>query len=306
MTAGSARLTLGPLRFNWPAERQRDFYFRIAEEAPVDVVYLGEVVCIKRAPFTAPIFPEVIERLVRAGKEVVLSTLALVSTDRELDMVRALVENGAHLVEANDLSALSLLQGRRHAVGPLVNVYNEGTLAWLARNGACRVVLPAELPGTDIAGLARAVPEVELEVQVFGRLPLAISARCYHARSRGLHKDGCRYVCAEDTDGMDVDTMDGEPFLAVNGTETMSHRCVNLIAHLPNLRAGGVGLFRLSPQDVDMVRVAAIFRAVLDGRMAPGVAIAALTDLVSFAPFADGFYRGVPGVAWRAPFDEPE
>jgi collagenase-like PrtC family protease len=45
------RLTLGPLLFNWPAERWRDFYARIADEAPVDRVVLGEVVCSKRQPF---------------------------------------------------------------------------------------------------------------------------------------------------------------------------------------------------------------------------------------------------------------
>ena len=40
-----AALTLGPVLFNWSAERKRDFYFRMADDAPVDVVYVGEVVC---------------------------------------------------------------------------------------------------------------------------------------------------------------------------------------------------------------------------------------------------------------------
>ena len=44
-------LTLGPILFNWKPERRRDFYFRIADEAPIDCVYLGEVVCSKREPF---------------------------------------------------------------------------------------------------------------------------------------------------------------------------------------------------------------------------------------------------------------
>ncbi len=39
--AAKASLTLGPVLFNWPAETWRDFYFRIADEAPVDIVYLG-------------------------------------------------------------------------------------------------------------------------------------------------------------------------------------------------------------------------------------------------------------------------
>ena len=46
-------LTLGTLLHNWPADRRRDFYFRIADEAPVDTVCLGEVVCAKWPKFTA-------------------------------------------------------------------------------------------------------------------------------------------------------------------------------------------------------------------------------------------------------------
>ena len=45
------KLTLGPALFNWSPEKWRDFYFQIADEAPVDVVYVGEVVCSKRSPF---------------------------------------------------------------------------------------------------------------------------------------------------------------------------------------------------------------------------------------------------------------
>nr|MDA8251874.1 U32 family peptidase [Rhodospirillales bacterium] len=71
-------LTLGPLLFHWPRARRRDFYFRIADEAPVDCVHLGEVVCSKREPFAAPDIPEIAGRLQAAGKQVVLSTLALV------------------------------------------------------------------------------------------------------------------------------------------------------------------------------------------------------------------------------------
>ena len=44
-------LTLGPVLFNWPVGRWVDFYARVADEAPVDRVCLGEVVCSKRQPF---------------------------------------------------------------------------------------------------------------------------------------------------------------------------------------------------------------------------------------------------------------
>ena len=118
----TAKLTIGPLFFNWPLERQRDFYLRLADEAPVDTVCLGEVVCAKRMPFLEPLWPEVIERLGRAGKEVVLSTPALVMGERELASLRDLTASDAALIEANEVAALALLAGRPHAVGPVVNV----------------------------------------------------------------------------------------------------------------------------------------------------------------------------------------
>ncbi|OIQ88042.1 peptidase family U32 [mine drainage metagenome] len=293
--SGAAKLSLGPVLFNWSPERWRDFYLRMADEAPVDVVHVGEVVCSKRQPFFDKVIPEVVERLTAAGKQVVLSSLALVMTERERDGIRALTgEETGFLVEANDYSAAAALKGRPHVVGPLVNVYNEGTLAYLARNGAVRVCLPPELSAATIGCLA-GQGLTEIEVQAFGRLPLAISARCYHARSRNLHKDGCQYVCGEDPDGMVVDTMDGKPFLAVNGTQTMSYHYANLLGELTALRDLGVAHFRLSPHACDMVAVARLFRAVLDGGRSAEEAAAALEDLLPDAEFANGYVHGREG-----------
>ena len=63
MREHAAKLTLGPVLFNWRPESWRDFYFRIADEAPVATVYLGETVCSKRAPLFEPHYEAVAERL---------------------------------------------------------------------------------------------------------------------------------------------------------------------------------------------------------------------------------------------------
>lgn len=292
------RLALGPVLFHWPGERTRDFYFRIADEAPVDVVYLGEVVCPKRASFVEPYLPEIVERLAAAGKEVVHSTLALVMNDRELESLRASAVDQQLLTEANDASMLALLVGRPHVVGPFINVYNEDTFHFLAHRGAVRVSLPNELAVDSIATIAGEAGGVEIEVQVFGRLPLALSARCYHARSRRLTKDGCRYVCAEDPSGMALATINGVPFLAVNGVQLLSYAVCNLIRELPALAQAGVRLFRLWPLAIDMVAVARIFRDALDGRVAATEAEARLAALVDGLPFANGFHHGREGAAF--------
>jgi collagenase-like PrtC family protease len=71
------RLAFWPLLFSWLADRWSDFYARIADEAPVDRVCLGEVVCSRRLAFYGDRLPAAIERLQRSGKTVVLSSLAL-------------------------------------------------------------------------------------------------------------------------------------------------------------------------------------------------------------------------------------
>ncbi len=296
MPEASSKLTLGPVLFNWPAEDWRDFYFRMADEADVDTVCVGEVVCAKRAPFRAPFLADVIERLTAAGKEVVISTLALIMTQREMGEVRELVTETALLVEANDVTTASVLAGRPHALGPHVNVYNEGTLAFLAGRGAARVCLPVELKAPAIRKLA-SQQAAELEVIAFGRLPLAISARCYHARSQGLSKDGCLYVCADDKDGFAVDTLDGDSFLAVNGTQTLSHTYASLAGELADLSANGIHRFRLTPHSCDMVAVARIFREVLGGHSCPDEAEAHLTEVIGGASLSNGYYHGEAGAA---------
>ncbi len=292
---GGVRLTLGPLLFNWAADKRRDFYFRIADEAPVDTVCLGEVVCSKRASVMEPDLPEIVERLEAAGKEVVHSTLALVLSSAEMEQIRGLAQEPGFLVEANDVSTAALLRGRPHVIGPYVNVYNEGTLAYLARQGAARVCLPVELSASAIGVLAGA-GLAEIEVMAFGRAPLAISARCYHARAHGLHKDGCQYVCDRDPDGMAVESLTGQEFLAVNGLQTLSHSYVNLAGEVASLLKMGVRGLRLSPHDLDMVAVAGVFRALAEGTLEAGAAFERLGTLADDAPFSNGFLHGVEGL----------
>ena len=297
----TATLVMGPVLFNWTPEAWRDFHFRIADEADVDEVCVGEVVCSKRAPFFAPYLAEVIERLRAADKQVLLSTLALIMNKREMQSVRdaAQINDPDILVEANDVSATALLSGRPHAIGPYVNVYNEGTLAYLAANGARSVCLPVELGLDGLAALAKDSP-AELEVLVFGRLPLAISARCYHARAHSLHKDGCQYVCAKDPDGMEVETLDGEAFLTVNGVQTMSHAYADLSASVPDLLDLGIRRLRLTPHaNVDMVSVAETFRGVAEGVLEPQEAHARFTNELGDAAFCNGYINNTIGCAYR-------
>lgn len=297
--AGS--VTLGPVLFNWEPDKWRDFYFRIADEAPVATVYIGETICSKRAPLIEPHYEAVAERLSSAGKTVVFSTLSEVVSKLDRKLAEQICTTEEFLVEANDGSALLRLQGRPHHIGPLMNVYNERSAAFLVRNGAQNICLPVEMPAVAIAALCQGVRGLDttIEVQVFGRQSLALSARCYHARAHGRTKDSCRFVCENDPDGLELRTLDGRPFLTVNGVQTLSYEYLNLIRELPELRAMGVSRFRLSPHNLDMVEIASIFADVLNGRIGIDEAALRLEAVKPAAPFSNGFYHGKSGYTWN-------
>jgi collagenase-like PrtC family protease len=187
------------------------------------------------------------------------------------------------------------MAGKPHAVGPLVNVYNAATAKVLAARGATSICLPPELPVSSIRAIVEGAPEVPFEVFSFGRVPLAISARCAHARVKGNTKDNCKFVCGDDPDGLAVDTLDGQHFLALNGVQTMSSTTQCLIADVPALIAAGISSLRLSPQVCDMARVAETFRDVVGGRMDPNEGLLRLRGIHSGTEFSNGFLHGLPG-----------
>jgi collagenase-like PrtC family protease len=301
MTVSDPRISLamGPLLFNWPAEKWRDFYARLADEAPVDTVHIGEVVCSKRLPFYANAIPEAVERLQRGGKTVVFSTLALITLPRERKDSANIVHDEEYEIEINDISALAHLEGRRtFRTGPYVNVYNESTLRVLAGLGASYVCLPPELPISTVnllAGTARSL-HMGCEIWAFGRIPLAMSGRCYHARIEGLTKDSCQFVCARDSDGLAIDTADAKHFLAVNGVQTLSYSYCNTIGDVERLAKAGVTALRLSPHSCDMVAVSQLFRDRLDGKLDAGEAMRGMEEICGRVPFSNGFLFGRSGV----------
>jgi len=287
-------LTLGPVFFNWSADRLAGFYAEIAARPVFDRVVIGEVVCGKRMPFTDPVWPDIHGRLLDAGIEVVHATLALPATPRERRAMRETVES-PFLVEVNEIGLVAARGSKPFDVGPLVNVYNEDTARFLVARGARTIALPVELPIETVAAIARACPAAAIEVFAFGRLPLALSGRCYHARAHGLHKDNCQFVCDRDPDGLPVETLDGQQFLAINGIQTLSH---GLHVYLPTseeMKRAGIGSLRLSPQTLDMVAVGQVYRAVLDGEIGRADGLRRIDELNPPGLLVGGYAAGAAG-----------
>lgn len=281
------KLSLGPIQYYWPRNDVTAFYEAMLDQ-PLEVIYLGEVVCGKRHQLRAADWIELARQLAEhSDKQIVLSTLTLLESNADLTQVKKLCANGDLLVEANDMAAVQLLSqaGLPFVAGPAINIYNQHALAQLMKLGLQRWVVPVEMGARQLGDLLAACahrPEVEL--LAYGHMPLAYSARCFTARHLGLDKDNCDYRCIEYPHGLALNTQEQQQLFVINGIGTLSGEPVNLLGHVDGMKDLGVDLLRLSPQWLDMATIISAFDQRRRGQPA------------SLAGGVDGYWRQQPGL----------
>lgn len=294
--AKSPKLSLGPILYYWSREEVFKFYESIADTA-VDIVYLGEAVCSKRRLLRTEAWLKLAGLLQEAGKEVVLSTLTLLEANSELSSLRKICSNDQYMVEANDMAAVQMMSGKKSFVtGPSVNIYNSRTLDVLARCGLKRWTLPVELSKEALMPLHRNRPVgVATEVFVFGRLPLAYSARCFTARAHNLPKDDCQYCCLDYPDGLMLRTREDESFLVLNGIQTQSAKTQNLIRDIDDFINLEIDVLRISPQSKNTEQVIEVFDNCLRGKINSSDAENEIQKYIMSGE-CDGYWHGDAGM----------
>ncbi len=285
------RLSLGPILYFWDRATVFDFYQQAADW-PVDRICLGEAVCSKRRELGPGDWLDLARMLTDTGKEVVLSSLALIEARSEIATLRRLCDAGLCL-EANDYSAVALAEekGLPFVGGSGLNLYNHRSISVLHRAGMFAWVPPLEMSGEQLARICQSGLPVETELFAFGRMPLAWSARCFAARAHDRAKDDCGFVCGDYPDGLAMQTREAEDFLIINGIQTQSNHCLDLLPHLEPIREMGVETLRLSPQSRHMPEIVNFWargiRESLPGNIPADWLI---------GPPADGYWLGSAGM----------
>lgn len=289
------RISVGPLLYYWPREQVLAFYADVADSA-ADIVYLGETVCSRRHELRHNDWLELAHMLRQAGKEVVLSTQTLIDMETDAHAMRRLTQQDDFLIEAGDLGAIRSRQGRAFVAGPHLNAYHADTVLWLKGLGAQRWVLPFELSGEQMRTLINTcgTERPEAEVLVWGRLPLAFSARCFTARHHCLKKDDCGFRCIEYPDGLALNSQEDQRFLTINGIQTQSAALHDLLDETPALVSMGVQVLRVSPQSRGTLEALTALDQRRQG-LAP-VDVPLPADMAR----CNGYWQGQAGMNWNA------
>ena len=290
------KLSLAPIQFFWQKETLLEFYVQMLD-SPLDTIYLGETVCSRRQKMRFDDWFGLAQDLADSGKEIILSSQVLLESESDLKRLRKITGQTQFKIEANDMGAVKL--AREHGIpfvaGASLNIYNEATLQLFQSLGAYRWVAPAELARDKVADIARLSDGLETEIFAWGKIPLAYSSRCFTARHYNLNKDSCEFRCLDHEHGLTMNTREGQPFLTINGIQTMSYGSQCLLPHHTDMAAIGVNILRLSPQLTDMPRIIELHRAVLDGQTTLDEALPELARLSTGTP-VDGYWLGKPGI----------
>ena len=303
------KISLAPISYCWSKVDVEQFYQQVAN-SNIDTVYLGETVCSRRRELKFADYLALAHMLKDHGKKVVLSTMALVEAQSELNELKRAINNGDFSIEANDMAGVYYAHQARvpFVCGPTINNYNRASLDLLHQKGMYRFVMPCELSQSWLQAVidSDTKPQYEIEVLGHGYLPLAHSARCFTAKHYQLPKDKCQTICQRHSKGLLAQTQESQPLLRLNGIQTQSAAQVDLISQIPQMIQMGIDYWRISPNKLADVALGNTLATLLNHVQLSDNATLQ-DDLRQYelvktnAHNCNGYWFGLPGMNFTAP-----
>ncbi|MBS9778467.1 MAG: U32 family peptidase [Gammaproteobacteria bacterium] len=244
--------SLAPILYKVPDDDIVAFYNETKKIDALHSLSIGETVCTKRSRAKHKLLFNIAENMANAGKEVYISTPALIMDKNDIDYTTKIIKESEFPIEANDLTSISLCleYGKAFSVGALVNTYNENTLQYFFNKGALKVSLPFEIPVESAVKIATSKNH-KVEFTAYGKVPLSMSARCYHAKHYGKNKRTCAFVCEAHKTGMEISTIENQKILLVNGTMVMSPKTTYFLDKLELFNGSNIDSFKIIPDDLN-------------------------------------------------------
>ena len=298
------KISLAPISYCWSKADVEQFYQQVASSS-IDTVYLGETVCSRRRELKFADYLAIAHTLKAHGKQVVLSTMALVEAQSELNELKRAVNNGDFSIEANDMAGVYYAHQAKvpFVCGPTINNYNRASLDLLYQKGMYRFVMPCELSQQWLQAVldTGSEPQYEIEVLGHGYMPLAHSARCFTAKHYQLPKDKCQTICQRHSKGLLAQTQESQPLLRLNGIQTQSAAQVDLIKQIPQMINMGVDYWRISPNKLADISIGDALARLLN-KVQEDEETSLQNELAQFAQSNDhlshcnGYWLGHPGM----------
>lgn len=184
------------------------------------------------------------------------------------------------------------------------NTTNAASVQFWAEQGISRVVLARELTLAEIAEIAAAAPETELELFVHGAMCMAYSGRCFlsaHWNRRSANQGDCTQPCRWDYHLVEATRPDQPLILEEDARYTylLSSKDLCMIEYLPEVLAAGVSSLKVEGRMKSVYYVAAvtrIYRQAIDAYLANPSKFRVdpewLAELrkISYRDYTTGFY----------------
>lgn len=296
-----------------------------AIDAGADAVYFGLGSFNMRARsgvnFRIEDLPEISRRTAARGVKKYLTLNAIMFEGEEKEIEETIVAAKDH-VDAfivSDWGVIGLLKKHEAPfhISTQMSLSNASAVAFVASQGASRVVLARECTLSEVAAIAKKVSPVEIECFVHGAQCVALSGRClmsHDAFGKSACRGECRQPCRRRFLVKAVDLYSDDEGNPVHESDTafivgphtvLSAKDLCSLPFVDKLVAAGIASFKIEgrARNAEYVKttVAAYRRAVdavADGTYSPELVeeLMAEVEKVFHREFSKGLFYGRPGV----------